>query len=519
MDSARHIPETGLLYQVERWTPAEAEVWHPWRESLAADQRADLLRLQAVLTGLIAFQRTARPADMGDLGSRSHFQAIRVAYEWALELALPLMRTRAAQSTEPSLRTQQQAPGEPVFSLYALERSLSDALRRTDALLNRPVVDADAFRASSDSFLGELARNCFFRPPQPLEYANAAELIREPHRLAAELDSWRNEAAKMTLWIALLTLLRAHRFLGIADQEIRSERGLLRAFVVVAAVRNELRAWAHFLLTQGVEAFAEELEARLLSLSAAHITDARSEIGRASRELRRLRESVQALATDVHAKARTALDQPLPKLGPGVALALHAERMRAGIREVRETLREAGKDLHRLGIPPETRRAAPRSERAPKNLHQDIWAFRFILRAFVAKSSVAFAAADDWCDAENLGFVEEFVRHFRVFGPRVARASDYPRRETLIRAVSALSKPGSVDGDALNLAMRQCALFAEHLDAALDDIPRSPFAPFDKRKAAAELRGYLAAAKDQALADRAAATGFELLDPVRAHAG
>jgi len=71
----------------------------------------------------------------------------------------------------------------------------------------------------------------------------------------------------------------------------------------------------------------------------------------------------------------------------------------------------------------------------------------------------------------------------------------------------------------LDLAIEECARFLEHLDEAMAEIPDSLLAPFDKNKAAAELRGYLLAARDRNAGDRAAAAAFGVLDPRRAEAG
>jgi hypothetical protein len=270
-----------------------------------------------------------------------------------------------------------------------------------------------------------------------------------------------------------------------------------------------------FLLVQGVETFADELEARLLSLDADYISGARTEITRASNELKELRESVVELAIGVHAKVRSALDDALPELRPERGYSLHAERMRNGIREVRAIARDAAKQLRSLGRPSRSER---KSERVRKTFHRDIWAFRFILRAFVAKASVASVNADDWSDGGSLEFIREFVLHYRAFGPSLTRASDYPRRGPLTQAVSALTHHEAIDAAKLDTAARECVLFAEHLDEALADVPQSLLAPFDKAKAAAELRGYLAAAKDWDAADRAAAGAFGLIEPSSARA-
>lgn len=181
-------------------------------------------------------------------------------------------------------------------------------------------------------------------------------------------------------------------------------------------------------------------------------------------------------------------------------------------------MKDAAKQLRSLGRPLRDPRAERKSERVRKNTQQDIWAFRFILRAFAAKASVASVGADYWSDAGSLEFVGEFVRHFRVFGPRLTRATEYPRGGPLTRAVSALSPREAINAAGLNLATHECILFLEHLDEALADVPQSLLAPFDKNKAATELRGYLSAAKDRTAADRIAAGAFGLIDPSRAQA-
>jgi hypothetical protein len=508
--------EEGLLCSVERWTPADAELWGLWRASLRAEQRAEsLMPLQAALSGLVAFRHLENHPLSGSVTDfRPHLHAVRVTYGWALELATQL---RGDDTPGRRLQSVGKPSSEPEASLRALERSLTDSLRVTERLLQLPLIDAGAFQASCDLFLRDLARNAFFQPPEPLEFSNVAELVR-PDGLTPELDSWKSEAAKMTTMVAFLTLLRSHRFLGIADRQIGEDEGLYRAHIVVASVRRELRTLTRFLLVQGVETFAEEFEARLLSLDAHHITGARAEITRASNDLKELRESVEGLAMGIHAKVRSTLDSALPELHPARGHALPAERMRNGIREIRLTAKDAAKQLRDLGRPLRDPRVDRKSERVRKNTHQDIWAFRFILRAFVAKASVASVGADYWSDAGSLEFVGEFVRHFRVFGPRLTRATDYTRRGPMTRAVSALSHRDAIDAASLNLATHESILFLEHLDQALAEVPQSLLAPFDKNKAASELRGYLAAAKDCIADDRVAAGAFGLIDASRAQA-
>ena len=260
MSYRRETAEEGLLRQVERWTPADAEIWGGWLRSLGSEQRGDVLALQAVLSGLVAFRQFENhPGGAPCADLRPHVHAVRVAYDWAREL---VGRLSAASQRKPPWPSS--APHDELeSSLGMLERSLGEALQVGERVLASRVVDAAAFRVSLDLFLHELRRNPFFWPPGPLEFSNVAELV-QPRSLVPKLASWQSDAAKASVLISLLTLLRSHRFLGIADRQIGRGQGLYRAHVVVAAVRNDLRAWSRFVLVQGVETFAEELEAPIL---------------------------------------------------------------------------------------------------------------------------------------------------------------------------------------------------------------------------------------------------------------
>lgn len=455
----------GLLSSAERWSPADAELWGRWRESLTADQRSDaLLPLQALLSGLVAFhdwENQARP-ELG-IDFRRHLQAVRTGYDWALRLVARLRSNGAPQSALVGVPL-----GEPECSLRALERSLRDALRVGERLLELPRVDAGTFQEACDLFLRELGRNPFFQPPEPLEFSNAAELL-GPEGLTPQLESWESEAAKTATMIAFLALLRDHRFLGIADGQLREPNGVFHSHLVAAAVRRELQVLSRFLLVQGVETFAAELETRLLS--------------------------VEAIATSIHAKSRSLLNDPLPEPAVLGSDALAAERMHRGIVELRAAVRDAAKKLHALGRPAPAERAERQSERVQRNLHQEIWAFRLILQAFVAKASAASASDAHSNDGGGLDFAGEFLRHFRLFGLRLSRGTMYPRRGQLTRAVSALNERYAIDEAKLALAAGECTLFLEHLDDSLAELPESPLAPFDKTKAATELRAYLNAVK------------------------
>jgi len=467
-----HQADEGLLSWLERWAPGEAEVWTRWRQTLSTEQRSEaLLPLQAALSGLTAFRHPENhPPGSSVVDFRPHLRAMRVTCGWALDLAHALDAAHGDGGR----------PGEPTASLDRLVQSLRDALRVSERLLDLPSVDTSAFAASCDLFLRDLNRNSFFRASDPLEFSNVADLV-GAERFPSQLASLGDGAEKTTMIIAFLSLLRSHRFLGIADGQMAEDDGIYRAHVVLAGARRELRTLTQFLLVQGGE-------------------------------------TVEALAMDVHDLVETELDEPLPLADELGGLAARSERMRNGIREVRRAVKEYARRLRNLSAPQGRERAQRSSERVQKDLRPEIWAFRFIVRAFIAKASAARPRVAGRYAAEDLEFATEFVRHFRVFGPRLAKGTGYRRRAAMVCAVSALSRRDEVDAATLGSAVKECTRFVEHLDRALEGRPGTVESSFDKEHAAAELRDYLVSARDRFSSGPAPAGAFGLGDVEEAEA-
>jgi hypothetical protein len=179
------------------------------------------------------------------------------------------------------------------------------------------------------------------------------------------------------------------------------------------------------------------------------------------------------------------------------------DRMRAALLELRSTLKSAAKRLRGFGDPPvrddeavaEDDAPQRQSERVPVDIAPDVWAFRLIVRAFVAKATAALLDGSESIDPSKLSFVSEFVGHFRVFGPKLTKGTAYSDPGPLIRAVSALSEIDGIDEERLSEAIAECEPFEEHLAFFLAERSDSIDVSFDKQKAAEELRGYLEVAK------------------------
>lgn len=324
-------------------------------------------------------------------------------------------------------------------------------------------LDSAAFRTSTDVLLFDLDANRFFRPCAPLEFANVEELL-GPEQPIAELYGSESPPASSASVMAFVTLLRIHRVLGIADRQIAIDEGFHRALVLAAGAHRELRTLAKFLRVQGVEA----------------LPDARGD--------------VETLADRIERELECSFGSPMPEPASTRSVAMPAERLRNTIRNLRSFAKGAARELRDLSGDP--RGAGVReSMRVQKDLSPDVWAFRFIARAFIAKAQALAPRRNGWDDPETFVFASEFARHFRVFGPVLAKGTGYDRRGPLTAAIGVLSNRHAIDRDRLGSAVYECQQFVAHLDAVLEERHADDVVPFDKNLAAAELREYLAAAR------------------------
>ncbi|MEM9729994.1 MAG: hypothetical protein AAF997_15545 [Myxococcota bacterium] len=492
MDPATRPADEGLLTWAERWAPEEAAAWAAWRDALTGDQRSfALLPLQAALTGLVAYRQLENhPLSSTISDFRPHLMSVSAGYDWALELVAELRPdlSRGAPAPRADRQTAAQTPSE---LLERLEVSLTDGVRVARRLLELTVIDAGAFQASCDLFLRDLDRNPFFRPPAPLEFANVRELV-HAESLTPALASWHSDAAKITTTVAFLTLVRAHRFLGIADSALSTPDGPYRAQLVIAAVRRELRTFTRFLMVQGVETLAQEFERRLVGLEAHHVTGTYRKIRETTGELDDMRAALEGLAMRIHATARTELDHPIAVEGGPLEPLQTVDALHSGIAEVRRTVKAAARELRKLAQPGPAPLDDGELETA---LRRDVWAFRLILRAFLAKAN---AEPPRPTGAAVPQFAHEFARHYRAFARRLLGSTHYDRRGPLSRAVGALSRSDAAFEDLEEAAVEAQALLA-HLDHVFDEQERvRSGSPLDKRVAAEELRAYLAGAGSRA---------------------
>ena len=128
-----------------------------------------------------------------------------------------------------------------------------------------------------------------------------------------------------------------------------------------------------------------------------------------------------------------------------------------------------------------------------ERLRRDVWMFAQIVRAFSTKAQHS-PNEDRWAALYDFQYVREFLAYFRAMGYPLLRASDYPRFDAFMAAMSALEDTDLVDPARLEAAIDECVAFHGFLVQLFDDISRRDELDgigFDRRAAAASLRLYL----------------------------
>jgi hypothetical protein len=120
--------------------------------------------------------------------------------------------------------------------------------------------------------------------------------------------------------------------------------------------------------------------------------------------------------------------------------------------------------------------------------------FAQIVRAFASKAEHAKGGEDRWEAAAGFAFVREFLAYFQALGYPLLRASDYPRVDAFMAAMSGLEDADLLDPRRIEQAIVESRAFYDFLIALFDDISKRDElkgVAFDRRNAAASLKLYL----------------------------
>jgi hypothetical protein len=412
-----------------------------------------------------------------------------------LETVLPQDSARTRLLTE---GTSQSTPEE---SLTTLRHGLTAALEVSEGVLRTPRVPFRLFHAVLASAYREVDRNTFFNPLNALEFrpefdriksAQVLELIRsvpgvETHRLVA---------------LTFLSLFRMLRYLSllsrIAADETRPRQAMGSAYLILSVLRSDARALSDYVRKRAGALLAESFERDLLRVSAGEIRSRAPGLRASGHRLIGIKSALEGIAGNLRLEMRRALSYDIPEPTSARPAAEFQRALASSVDNLRPALQNAVLFLGKaLGVSLEeaggvfddyaARRAS--SER----LRRDVWMFAQIVRAFSTKAQHS-PAEDRWAPVSNFQYVREFLAYFRAMGYPLLRASDYPRFDAFLAAMSGLEDTDLVDPGRLEAAIDECMAFHGFLTQLFENITkRDELAgvAFDRRAAAAALRLYL----------------------------
>jgi hypothetical protein len=412
-----------------------------------------------------------------------------------LETVLPEDQARSRLLTE---GTSQRTPEE---SLIALRHALIGTVEVADGIVRAPRVSFRMFHALLSTAYREIDRNAFFNPLNALEFRPEFDRIRS----AQVLDLIRSvpglEAHRLVA-LTFLSLFRMLRYLSLLERLSGDESGSKRlaagsSYLVLSVLRSDARALSDHLRRRAGRLLAESFERDVLATPASSIRERAPALHAAGHRLLGIKSALEGIAGGLRLDFRRAFQHDLPEPEAIESPQALSQAVEGAVRNLRPALKNAilflgkalGVSLDEGGVFDE--RAARRE--TGERLRRDIWMFAQIVRAFATKAHHA-PGTDAWAALQSFQYVREFLAYFRAMGYPLLRASDYPRVDAFMSAMSALEDTDLIDPVRLRVALEECVAFHGFLSQLFEDISRREelvSTPFDRHAAASTLRLYL----------------------------
>ncbi|MFT5357458.1 MAG: hypothetical protein ACI9KE_004695 [Polyangiales bacterium] len=387
-------------------------------------------------------------------------------------------------------------PEESLFVLrnaFAAFGDLASGLRDLGRIPHR------VHNSLTNTITREIARSDYFNPLVTLEFRPEFDRIRSAPILSALHGATPH--AHRVLALTFLALFRLLRYLSVVDTYAKDPRTERLAFLILAVFRSDARALCYQLEERTSGALAKSFEKRIYSVSAVGIHSERDTLNREMKTLDSLRGTLESVGQSIRLEGALVLSRELPSpedaprdgsLGPRLVVASASLRaiLHHGIVSVANEL-DDDVELGELGS---TEKLALESS---LRLRRDVWGFRQVLRAFLAKADGAAVVTDHWNSYANFSYVREFLEHFRAIGYQLARRSDYPAFDRFLDSVGHLREVDLLDPERMDEVIEECRQFMTYLGELFTRINRradlAPH-PFDRLQAAEHLRLYLGAA-------------------------
>lgn len=387
----------------------------------------------------------------------------------------------------------------PEESLFVLRNAFAGFGELATGLRELGRIPHRVHSAFTNTITREIARSDYFNPLVTLEFRPEFDRIRSAPILSA-LHAATPHAHRV-LALTFLALFRLLRYLSLVDTYAGSPKTEHLALLILAVFRSDARALCHQLEERTGDALAKSFEKRLYSVSAVAMHGQRETLHEEMAGLNSLRGTLESVGQSIRLEGALALSRELPtpeqaprdgSLGPRLVVASAALRaiLHNGIVSVANEL-DKSVELGDLGS---TEKLALESS---IRLRRDVWGFRQVLRAFLAKADGAAVVTDQWNSYANFSYVREFLEHFRAIGYQLARRSDYPAFDRFLASVGHLREVDLLDPERMDDVIEECRRFMKYLGELFTRINRRADLathPFDRLQAAEHLRLYLGAA-------------------------
>lgn len=509
-----------LLRDTRMLRREEASARDVWFAALPLDRKEEtLFELEMLLKGLVCF---GNPRNQPGPAKRAlvvahDFQAELRIVRGALERCGVLYRqllgdkertytfSRYLESVLPedaarsALVQEQLSESTPEEALLLLRNAFTSYADLADGLLRLGRLGHRTFHALHGTIAREVGRNAYFNPLVALEFRAEFDRLRNSEVLEA-LHAVKSEAAHRVTALTLLALFRALRYLTVIDEYRADREAVQRAYVVLAALRSDLRALTYFLSRRAADVMADGFERELLAVSASDVAAHGATLAAHARALIGLRSVLESIARSLRFEVRKVFERGLPApevQAPEGELALGlagtTAQLRAALQDAVRLLcaeLRPGEPLLELAVDASSRRAAS------LRLRREVWMFGQIVRAFNAKVDAVSGEKEHWAGAGSFQFVREFLGHFRAIGYQLVRLSDYERLDPFIAALEALRDVDLLDRARMQVAVGECRELHAYLEQLFGQVSRRAElagSPFDKKDAAEALRVYLGA--------------------------
>lgn len=512
-----------LLHDTRGLRREQAATREAWFGSLAQDRKAEtLFELEMLLKGIACFGNARNhPGPPGDKSTLTHdfheeLLILRDAFAQVVTLTRALLGERERARTlsrypetplpEDAARRRllqdHLTQDTPEDSLLALRNSFGHFVDVADGLQRSGRISSRVYAALHEIVVREIGRNVYFNPLMALEFRPEFDRIRNPEVLEV-LDAIESASAHRVVALAFLTLFRGLRYLGLIENDAVEGIAARRAYVILAAFRSDLRALTQYLRRRSADVIADGLEKEILDIPASEISMQFTRVAESTRALLRVRSTLENLGTTLRIEIKKVFELDLPPPGAGVAAHELGPRLVTATNDLRGSLHRAihalcdairpGQPLPELGADAAARRAA--SDR----LRREVWMFKQVVRAFIAKADAARleyteGAHDRWAGEASSQFVRDFVAHFRAIGYQLAHSHHYERLDPLVAGLARLGDVDFLDPVRLDEVVDECQVFLDFLTGLFDHISRRTELadlPFDRQAATETLKIYL----------------------------